>query len=538
MSKNHRIFTSPPCVLFFVLILFLVTSALTKAMAEPRGEIRVTDSYRPDINVLGHNVLQYLYEYDLENNEMAPSLAVSRRWVNDTTLEIKLRQNVQFHNGEPFDADSVKFNFDFQRQHNPGRGIQVFMKNVRRIKIVDPYTIQMVLENPDALLLNRMESTGPTSGWVIGAPRYMQKVGWDEFLKYPVGTGPYIVQDVVKDPAQVSESEVHATLMANPAYWNRGYPKIRKITFIKHSPREALRAVIEGRVDLVTGLIPKDTLKVEESAHSKVVKGREDVTYTIGWLNLMSPHTFPLRDMRVRKALNYAVNKEELLRYAFKGNAVVMRGLLTEKSRVDISSTETYEWNIPKARQLLKEAGYAEGFKMRVLYHEKDYLLARLLERFYRLLKIEIEMIPADFESLVRHTVYPNTEDDYSWETEEWWIQIISTACHVPEAMGGFLEWCFHSKAAWRTTPDWLLLPLERIHQQLLKTKDHERRFQIYKEANEYIADQALWVFTVAPLGLYGVNEELNFIPQPSQCLYLDYSSVTENHWSLRGKNN
>jgi peptide/nickel transport system substrate-binding protein len=383
-----------------------------------------------------------------------------------------------------------------------------------------------------------MESTGPISGWVIGAPRYMERVGWDEFLKYPVGTGPYMVQDLVNYHAEVSEGEVYATLLANPKYWNRGYPKIRKVTFIKHSPQEALRALIEGQIDLATNLIPKDTLKVAESPISKVVKGREDVTYTMVNLNLMSPHTLPLRDMRVRKALNYAVNKEELLRYAYKGNAVVMKGVLTERSRVDISRTETYERNIPKARQLLKEAGYAEGFKMKVFYHEKDYLLARLLVRFYSLLKIEFEMTPVDHEWGVKHIAYPNTSNDYSWENEKWWMWIYSTPCHVPEAMGGYLEWFFRSKGAWRTAPDWVLLPLDRIYQQLLRTKDQEKRFEIYREANEYIADQALWVFTVAPLSLYGVNEEVEFIPQPSQCLYLDYSSVTDSHWSIRGKNN
>jgi len=108
------------------------------------------------------------------------------------------------------------------------------------------------------------------------------------------------VRDYYKE---VQEGEVYATLVANPDYWKRGYPKIRKITFIRYSPKEALRAVIEGRVDLVTNIIPKDTLKVAVSRHSKVVKGREDVTYTDGILNIMSPHTFPLRDLRVRKAL-------------------------------------------------------------------------------------------------------------------------------------------------------------------------------------------------------------------------------------------
>jgi ABC-type transport system substrate-binding protein len=83
---------------------------------EPRGEIRVVESWRPDINVLGHNVLQYLFEYALDKNELAPSLALSREWIDDTTLEVKLRQGVRFHNGELFNAQAVKFNFDYQRQ--------------------------------------------------------------------------------------------------------------------------------------------------------------------------------------------------------------------------------------------------------------------------------------------------------------------------------------------------------------------------------------------------------------------------------------
>ena len=79
-----------------------------------------------------------------------------------------------------------------------------------------------------------------------------------------------------------------------------------------------------------------------------------------------------------------------------------------------------------------------------------------------------------------------------------------------------------------------LLLPLEEMYREVLRTRDKEKRFQIYKKANEYIADQAFFGFTVARLSLYGVNKEVNFVPQVSQYLYLDYSSVTDRHWSVR----
>ena len=119
--------------------------------------------------------------------------------------------------------------------------------------------------------------------------------------------------------------------------------------------------------------------------------------------NVMSSKTFPLRDLRVRRALNYAINKEELLRYAFIGNAVEMKGILTEKSGVDLSDTRVYDWNIPKARALLEEAGYGGGLNIAVFYFEKDYLIAQLLERFYSLLDIKVEMTPVGWEWIEKH---------------------------------------------------------------------------------------------------------------------------------------
>lgn len=189
-----------------------------------------------------------------------------------------------------------------------------------------------------------------------------------------------------------------------------------------------------------------------------------------------------------------------------------------------------------KARELLKDAGYGEGFKIKLFYEGKDYLIAHLLRHFYSLLKIEVEIAPINWEWMVKHVVYPNTRDGYSWEDEDWWIIISSNPSHVPELMGGLFEWFFHSGAPWQAFPNWVMLPLDRMYDELLRTKDRDTRFQIYKKANEYIADQALQVFTMAPLGLYGVNEEVEFVPQVSQYLYLDYSSVTENHWSVRGE--
>jgi peptide/nickel transport system substrate-binding protein len=322
--------------------------------------------------------------------------------------------------------------------------------------------------------------------------------------------------------------------MANPDYWDRDRPIIQRVTFVRYPPKQALQAVIEGRVDLVTSLIPKDVWKVEESSHSKVVKGSDDVTYTAAPLNLRSKHTRPLHDIRVRKALNYAINKKELMRYAYKGNAVEMRGILTEKSGVDLSETEPYSWDVPKARELMKAAGYGEGFKMTLYYQEKNVLIAKFLQRFYSLLKIDVKITSVAWEWFVQHIVYPNKREGYSWKDEDWWIMIYSNPGLVPEVMGGMFEWAFHFCAPWQTISDSLMNPADIMHQQVRQTNDPQKRYEIYKMANDYIAEQAFWLYTMAPLSLYGVNKEMNFVPQVSQYLYLDYSSVTDDHWSIR----
>jgi peptide/nickel transport system substrate-binding protein len=535
MLRTRHLYLVVLLTVQFILAYGLSSPSLAQDLAvrEPRGEIRVVESWRPDISVLGHNVLQYLFEYALERNELTPSLAVSRKWIDNTILEIDLRQGVRFHNGEPFDAHAVKFNFDYQRRYNPGRGVQVYMKKVKEIRVVDRYTVRLMLDRPDSLLLDKI-FVGPIAGWTIGAPEYMRQLGWEKFLKRPVGTGPYMVEGEMKDYREVAEGETYATLVANPHYWQENHPKINKIVFIRYSPKEAVRAVMEGRVDVVTSLIAKDARKVDRSQISKVIKSKEDVTFTAGQLNLKSPHTAPLYDLRVRKALNYAINNKELMRYAYKGNAVEMRGVLTVKAGVDLSNTEPYAWNIPKARELLKEAGYAEGFRMTLLYQEKNFLIAQFLQRFYSLLHIDVEIKSVEWEWIVSHIVYPNTRDDYSWEDEEWWIILYSNPGYIPELMGGQLEWYFHFGAPWSTSPDRLLEPLDEMYNDVLRKTDREERFQIYKKANEYIADQVLFLSTMSPLSLYGVNQEVEFVPHVSQYLYLDYSSVTDNHWSVR----
>ena len=107
----------------------------------------------------------------------------------------------------------------------------------------------MIKEQSDALFPERLGT------FYIGAPRYMEQAGWERFTKRPIGTGSYVIDGEMQDYRKVAEGEVYATLTANSNYWEKGYPKIRRIKFVQQSSQEALRALIEGRVDLVTSYL-------------------------------------------------------------------------------------------------------------------------------------------------------------------------------------------------------------------------------------------------------------------------------------------
>ena len=184
-NVSHRV----AVLTVFVLASFGLSNKVVAQAQKPRGEIRVVENWRPDISVLGHNVLQYLFEYALDSNQLAPSLAVNREWIDDTTLEVKLCRGVRFHNGEVFNAHAVKFNLDYQREHNPNRGVQAYMKNVKEIQVVDPYTVRMILDQPDGLF-----PSGPSAAqWKSKSPYVPHRPsGWPSQTKayqnrYPPG---------------------------------------------------------------------------------------------------------------------------------------------------------------------------------------------------------------------------------------------------------------------------------------------------------------------------------------------------------------
>ncbi|MCF6317583.1 MAG: ABC transporter substrate-binding protein [Marinosulfonomonas sp.] len=289
--------------------------------------------------------------YDLE-----PRLAESWEVSEDGLVyTFKLRAGVKFHDGTDFNAEAAKFSFERQRDENhPAhgaltyRGAKSYLGPVDTIEVIDDLTLRMTLHNPSGPFLARV--TGMTMK--IVSPAALTAHG-DDVGQFPAGTGPYKLDEW--------EPGIRATLTANTDYWG-GVPEIEKIIYVPIvEPAARLSAITTGEIDLTVD-VPFDSLADLEANPDVMVKQGPSAHVWFVVLNtqLSDP---PFDNVLVRRAMNHAVDKESIVRDILQGTAVVSTGPLSpgygDMHNADVPQ---YPYDPDKARELLAEAGHADGF--------------------------------------------------------------------------------------------------------------------------------------------------------------------------------
>jgi peptide/nickel transport system substrate-binding protein len=278
-----------------------------------------------------------------------PSLAESFTPAKDgLSYEFVIRKGVKFHNGEPVTAADVKFSFERYK----GAGAKLLKERVREVQVVDPGRVRFQLKEPwpDFMTFYGTSATG--AGWVV-PKAYVEKVGDDGFKRAPIGAGPY--RFVSFNPG------VELVMEAWEGYW-RKVPSIKRLVY-RSLPEETTRAAAlkKGEVDiayLLTGPVAAD---IQRTPGFKLVAPRE--SQGTFWLDLpdqWDPKS-PWHDKRVRQAASHAIdrqalNQAETLGFSKPTGSLIPRAL--EFSRF----YEPDPFDPAKARKLLAEAGYANGF--------------------------------------------------------------------------------------------------------------------------------------------------------------------------------
>jgi peptide/nickel transport system substrate-binding protein len=276
--------------------------------------------------------------------ELGPWLATSWKNIDDLTWELRLRQGVRFHNGEPFNAAAVKFFYDTMNDPAVISPSKTNHSSVARVEIVDDYTVRLITRRPYPV--------APTQ-WALAhmiPPGYVKQVGLDGYRRRPIGTGPFKFIERVPDTRIV--------LQANDDWW--GGPQRIKTLIYRPIKEDAARAaaLVAGEVDVAIDL-PHELLPLLERARNvKVQKVLTIRTYVMLMSTLFAD--YPTVKREVREAIAYAIDRESLA-------TNIMGGLAEPAAWM---SPTTYGYNpalkpIPydpeRAKRLLAEAGYPNG---------------------------------------------------------------------------------------------------------------------------------------------------------------------------------
>jgi len=284
-----------------------------------------------------------------EGGTIVPQLA--ERWeVSDdgTEYTFYLREGVVFHNGEPFNADAVVFNWE--RASTAGFEYSYQWETASSVEAIDEYTVKATLEEPNALFLSTVADY-----WMMIPPGYFEEVGQAGFDEHPMGTGPFKFVEWVKGD--------HITMEANEDYW-RGAPKIKTVIF-RPIPESATRvaAIQTGEVDIVTRLSSEEAQSLLGVDNVKVIKYPVARVYYIAFNNLTTGLDQPTIDAKVRQAMNYAVDVDAIIDALFDGFAEPASGFIVS-GELGFGAVEPFGYDPDRALELLAEAGYPNGFDM------------------------------------------------------------------------------------------------------------------------------------------------------------------------------
>lgn len=298
------------------------------------------------------NIFETLINFGEQDTEIEPGLAES--WEeSDGGLKhtLKLRQGVKFHDGTDFNAEAVVFNFERWKAGNKERFYYYnsqFGDTIKEVKAVDEYTVEFTMNRVLAPFYKNLAM----SPFGIASPDAVKKHG-DKFTDNPVGTGPFKFKEWKRNDK--------VEIVKNEDYWQEGLPKLDGVIFRVIPENSArLNALNTGEVDLIDGVNFSDVESIEANPDLQTFfRPSMNVAY-LGLNNTRGP----LKDKKVRQALNHAVDKKALIDAFYAGAAEPAINPMPPMIAGYNEDVKDYEFDLDKAKELLKEAGYEDGFEM------------------------------------------------------------------------------------------------------------------------------------------------------------------------------
>jgi peptide/nickel transport system substrate-binding protein len=324
-----------------------------------------SQNHATTLSILQHTyegLTRYTRDYKVE-----PCLATDWKQMSDTHWRFNLRKGVKFHDGSPFTADDVVFSFNRIRQ--PQGTMQIYVTGISEVKKIDDHTVDIITAGPVPILLRNitdfriMSKTWAEKNNSQSVQDYAKKQ--ETFASRNTnGTGPYMIKGW--------EPDKQIVFAHHKGWWGKLDGNVTDVVYTPiKSDATRVSALLAGDVDLVTDLPVQDVERLRKDPKLKVLDGHEVRTIFIG----MDQHNNelkyssvkgknPFKDVRVRQALNMAVDREAIKRVVMRGLSIpagimVAPGVHGHSKEID----RVMKYDPAGAKKLLAEAGYPEGFE-------------------------------------------------------------------------------------------------------------------------------------------------------------------------------
>ncbi|NLF26883.1 MAG: ABC transporter substrate-binding protein [Clostridiales bacterium] len=475
-----------------LILTLMLTSLGGAALAEDKvlivGQAEDTTTLDPQMqgDMPAMSILINIYDTLITRDEggnLIPCLATEWEALDETTWQFKLREGVTFHNGEPFNAESVKATLE--RLIDPATGSPIEeQENLTGIEVVDEYTINLTFSGSDPLVPAKLVMFGG-----VMLPAEYTKTHDAEYLaQNPVGTGPYKFVSWTKDYEVVLEK--------NEDYW-LGAPAYDKLIF-RAIPDEAamLTAIQVGEVDVVSSLTSDMVVGLSGNEDVKVVNSPWIRTSYIA----LDCTESPLNIKEVRQAMNWAVDKETIIETLFGGAAHQVSTIMPHQNFGYDEEVPMYGYDPEKAKSLLEAAGYADGFTVRLECGNSDAMYAQAIGAYLEQVGIHCEINPVDPNTLVSDTS-GGTADALVYQSNTGWTM---------DAWNNFYSY-LRSNRKYNQGYDYegldALIDIEE------KDLDMQRRLEAISEIQNILSEECYFIYLWQRDCIYAIRSDVEYTP-------------------------
>jgi peptide/nickel transport system substrate-binding protein len=433
---------------------------------------------------VGTPIVESLFWLDPRNNKLTPLLATGFTQETPTSIVVKLRPNVKFTNGELMNADAVIHSFNVLIDPKQTPAYTRYFEAFDKITKIDDLTVRMTTLYP----VPPMDLT--LSLFFVVPPAYWNQVGQDEYGRKPIGTGPFKLERWVRDAEVVMKK--------NEAYWGEAPGGFDELVF-KPVPDDMARAagLVTGEYDIVKNLPVASLDDVRKRANVGVLSVPSNAIHSI-LMSSLEEHKSPLQSKKVRQAFNYAVDKKSIIENLLFGNGVPLDGQLLRKAQLGYNpNLKDYPYDPKKAKELLAEAGYPNGFettlKVPVGSQAQQQEVAEAVAGMLAGIGVKVNLTLIEGGEYLRQL-----------RARELWPMGVSGSS--PPDDPHFQMSQYHSTWRYAYVRN---AELDKLIDDGKQEMDIKKREQIYQKASELVYEEAPGIFLYGGVDFWGVSKKV-----------------------------